>query len=212
MAQSPPETPSTASSSSAPSPPAPPRFYGTHPAQHYGALAVGILAGLSLALPPRRLDTRNAVMGLFCAWSAEQVVHDLTGAGPFQRAARRVGQLFDTELPEPARRNKVLMQAERARREAAGQHATAEEQAGAGQGANSAAHRSGSWTKQARDADWKEERARKEKEAFESGKGISGLIMDQIWEVWNQEDGRKKKAEGKEETNRAGGRDPKKSE
>ena len=32
---------------------------------------------------------------------------------------------------------------------------------------------------------WKEERLREEKEALADGRGYQGLIMDQIWEVWN---------------------------
>ncbi|KAI9732909.1 MAG: hypothetical protein M1835_003480, partial [Candelina submexicana] len=35
------------------------------------------------------------------------------------------------------------------------------------------------------DEGWKERRIREEKEAIEEGRGYSGLIMDQIWEVWN---------------------------
>lgn len=33
--------------------------------------------------------------------------------------------------------------------------------------------------------DWKAKRDRREKEALEEGRGYGGLIMDQIWEVWN---------------------------
>lgn len=33
--------------------------------------------------------------------------------------------------------------------------------------------------------DWKKKRDEREKEALEEGKGYGGLIMDQIWEVWN---------------------------
>lgn len=32
---------------------------------------------------------------------------------------------------------------------------------------------------------WMEKRLREEQKALEEGKGYSGLIMDQIWEVWN---------------------------
>ena len=32
---------------------------------------------------------------------------------------------------------------------------------------------------------WKEKRMREEREAMEEGKGYGGMIMDQIWEVWN---------------------------
>jgi hypothetical protein len=44
--------------------------------------------------------------------------------------------------------------------------------------------------------DWKQKRDQKEKEALEEGKGYGGLIMDQIWEVWNW--GRDKAEEVKE--------------
>ncbi len=33
--------------------------------------------------------------------------------------------------------------------------------------------------------DWKAKRDKREREALEEGRGYSGLIMDQIWEVWN---------------------------
>ena len=32
---------------------------------------------------------------------------------------------------------------------------------------------------------WKERRIREEREALEEGRGYGGLIVDQIWEVWN---------------------------
>lgn len=32
---------------------------------------------------------------------------------------------------------------------------------------------------------WKERRVREEREALEEGRGYAGLILDQIWEVWN---------------------------
>ena len=44
--------------------------------------------------------------------------------------------------------------------------------------------------------DWKAKRDQREKEALEEGRGYGGLIMDQIWEVWNW--GRDKAEEVKE--------------
>jgi hypothetical protein len=58
--------------------------------------------------------------------------------------------------------------------------------------------------------DWKQQRDKREKEALEEGKGYGGLIMDQIWEVWNW--GRNKTEEIKEkdekviEERKAGGK------
>lgn len=44
--------------------------------------------------------------------------------------------------------------------------------------------------------DWRVQRLREEKEKLEEGKSYEDIIVDQIWDVWNQE-GRKKK-EGEE--------------
>ncbi|KAI9695735.1 MAG: hypothetical protein M1836_006102 [Candelina mexicana] len=44
---------------------------------------------------------------------------------------------------------------------------------------------------------WRERRIREEKEAIEEGRGYGGLIMDQIWEVWNW--GRKSDGEDEDE-------------
>src|SRR4051794_12678750 len=91
---------------SEPSPPSAAPFHGTHPARHYGALAVSVLAPLALALPPRRLDARNALMAMGLLWSANQLAHDYTGTALSERARRRMLKVFDAELPERARRNK----------------------------------------------------------------------------------------------------------
>jgi len=48
--------------------------------------------------------------------------------------------------------------------------------------------------------DWKQKRDEREKAALEEGRGYGGLIMDQIWEVWNW--GEKKMENVKEEDER----------
>jgi hypothetical protein len=45
--------------------------------------------------------------------------------------------------------------------------------------------------------DWKKKRDEREKQALEEGRGYGGLIVDQIWEVWNW--GEKKVEQVKEE-------------
>jgi len=47
-----------------------------------------------------------------------------------------------------------------------------------------------------RKAVWKVQRDAREKEALEDGRGYGGLIMDQIWEVWNWGSGTKDGKEG----------------
>lgn len=41
--------------------------------------------------------------------------------------------------------------------------------------------------------DWKQRRIEDDKKALEEGKGYGDIIMDQIWEVWNQGTGKGKK-------------------
>lgn len=43
--------------------------------------------------------------------------------------------------------------------------------------------------------DWKQRRIEEDRKAIESGKGYGDIIMDQIWEVWNQGTGKGKKEE-----------------
>lgn len=50
---------------------------------------------------------------------------------------------------------------------------------------------------------WKERRLREEREALEEGRGYGGLIMDQIWEVWNW--GRGREMDGEVEERRGTG-------
>lgn len=47
------------------------------------------------------------------------------------------------------------------------------------------------------DEGWKKRRLREEREALEEGRGYGGLIMDQIWEVWNWGKGKGKEEDGK---------------
>lgn len=63
---------------------------------------------------------------------------------------------------------------------------------------------------------WKEKRLDEERKALESGKGYSDLIVEQIWDVWNQTwRGGKKEEKGEEnvdeaDQNKEGGKDGKK--
>ena len=72
-----------------------------------------------------------------------------------------MSKVFESELPERARRNKVLMEAERIRRAAAARNITVEQL----EEERRAAKSRSLWTKLTGDAETREERARKEKEA-----------------------------------------------
>lgn len=90
--------------------------------------------------------------------------------------------ITDGGLPEQARRNQELIRQERLRREAALPEAERkmkeEERRKKELGVIDRLWMGGE------SENWKEERAKKEKEALDDGRGYQGLIMDQIWEVW----------------------------
>ena len=95
--------------------------------------------------------------------------------------------ITDSGLPEQARRNQELMRQERLRREAAlpveQRKAKEHERRRKEQGVLGRLWMGGE------NENWREERAKKEKEALDDGRGYQGLIMDQIWEVWNGKKG-----------------------
>ena len=164
------------------------------PVKHYLTIGVAVLSPLALALPPRRLDLRAFLLTAAMWWSVDELAYDYTGASMTQRTARRIDNLLKaSELPEPARRNKILMEAERARREAAARNMTVEEL----QRSREGSRESTVLSQLTGDEKWKMERAKKEQEALDSGRGILGLITDQIWEVWNQESDKKAVTETK---------------
>ncbi|KAK0728228.1 hypothetical protein B0T26DRAFT_164440 [Lasiosphaeria miniovina] len=193
---------------SAPPPPPPPeppastatttavdKWYGTPPLVHYASLVAAVLAPVGLLLPGRgrgALSVQNAVLGAGAFWSLNQVAYDYSGKSIYARSNERwAGVLNAHALPEKARANRELMERERERR----RHL-----AGAGKGGQvvqvpqqqEQVRESDHGTEEDREREkllpeWKRQRLEEEREALkEGGKGISGMITDQIWEVWNQ--------------------------
>ncbi|KAJ9148244.1 hypothetical protein NKR23_g5150 [Pleurostoma richardsiae] len=197
-------SPATPPSSSTPSQPENDlKYSGTPEWLHNSAIAVAILGPIALLMPPRRADVRTLVLTGGTFWATNQLAYDWTGRSIQQRFAARFDALAGSGLPEQARRTQELMRAERARREAAlpeGERLEAEE-------ARRRREQQGLLQKVwmgGEGENWREERERKEKEALEDGRGYTGLIMEQISEVWGQIRGRKK---GDEEAGKAAGGD-----
>jgi hypothetical protein len=151
---------------------------------------MAIVSPLTLLIPSGRRrgvsQLQNLFLGACGFWGFNQLVYDYTGKSVYQRSNERWAAVFaPLQLPERARRNKELMDAERARREAAlsddGERAAAEER------------------RRRRERDdagilgrlmgaekgWQEKRLEEERKALASGKGYWDLIADQISEVWN---------------------------
>lgn len=108
---------------------------------------------------------------------ANQLATEYSGESLLNRAGRRVNSVFGTDLPPKAQEMQIRLREEKARAQKAlgAQAEVAKED-------RSVLNKI--WMG-GEDEDWKRKRDEKEKEALEDGRGYGGLIMDQIWEVWN---------------------------
>lgn len=179
-----------------PDPPLPERI----PIIHNVALAGTFLIPLAMALPPRKFDLRFLALAGTWSLASNQLAYEYTGTSIYSRIGNRVGGTLDMGLPESARRTQQLIKEEKERdaaaRRAAGQAAAAEEADKAGlAGAVSDVWMGGE------SPDWKKRRLEEDRRALEEGKGISGIIIEQISDVMSGNWGKQvKKTGGDDET------------
>lgn len=172
--------------------------YGTPNLLHNSAIIVSILAPIGLLLPGRgrgQFSVQNAILGSGTFWGFNQLSFDYTGKSIYQRSNEKWAKVLSTgdALPEQAKKNKALIEAERARRKLAQEQQDRKDRHEKDGGVLTKI-----WMGDEKEG-WKEKRLEEEKKALESGKGYGSLIMDQIWEVWNQEGkGKKKDEKGKD--------------
>ncbi|PTB67928.1 hypothetical protein BBK36DRAFT_1085639, partial [Trichoderma citrinoviride] len=154
-------------------PPLPPR----NEFIHKSALAGAIISPLAMLLPPRKADIRLLVlMGTF-SLCTNQLAYEYTGQSIYARFGSRVGSIFDTGLPEGAKRTQQLLREQR-EREAAQRQSQSQSQKEQGKGGVLKDVWMGG-----EGEDWKERRAQEHKKAFEEGKGMSDIIFEQVAEV-----------------------------
>lgn len=165
---------------------------------HNSAIGVAILGPIALLMPPRRIGLQAMLLSGGTFWATNVLAYDWTGESMTQRFDRRWQTMFSSGLPEKAKRNQELMRLERERREALLPEAERKALQEARQKKEEASRGivSRLWMGSEKE-DWREERARKEKETLENGEGYGTLIMDQVKEVFS---GSKKKEgeDGKE--------------
>lgn len=163
--------------------------------KHNAALTMLVLAPVLVVLPPRKLDLYTlSLAGAFVA-SANQLTVERTGKGLLSQfsyggmPARAVE--VQRQLAEEKDRRRLLEERsglpDEVRRRNTGVRGAIEEKA------------KDIWMGGETEG-WKERRLREEQEKLNQGEGYGGMIMDQIWEVWNQ--GEKKAEEVKEQDQR----------
>lgn len=169
---------------------------------HNVSLGALIVCPLIMALPPRKLDLYTGLLLTGTFLGGNQLAYEYTGRSFVARCKARleaVQGLGEGSLPEKARVMQGRLREERERRKRSER----------GSGVGGAVGRPGvlgevrRMREEEEDGDrkeqgilqrvwmggegveWKAKRNAREKEALEEGKGYSGLIKDQIWEVWN---------------------------
>lgn len=139
-------------------------------------------------------------------WGFNQLAYDYSGKSIVQRSNERWGRIFnsfDEGLPtEKARLVKAQLDAQKTQKkqdEAArleAERIRKEDEDNKKRGLLTRV-----WMGDESD-DWKQRRIEEDKKALESGKGYGDIIIDQIWEAWNQVTGKGKKEEGVEDVAR----------
>lgn len=168
---------------------------------HYTSWACLIAGPVILLLPPRKLDiyTFGALLGTFAG--ANEVSREQTGISMIERMGKRFAETTNALPPQAMelqrrrinelKEKKNLQSIEKiiGKNNLPGE-STKEELS------EKSKKSSNFWSKVwmgGEGENWKEERLRKEREALESGKGYFDLIMEQVWEVWNNDELEKKK-------------------
>jgi hypothetical protein len=176
---------------------------------HNVSIAALICCPLIMALPPRKFDIYTGLLMTGMFLGGNQLTWEYTGRSFLDRCkakAQALQSMSTGDLPEKAKIMQVRLREERERREkmktvyANPVEGVKEEKVEGREGGVLEEVR----RKQAEDEnerqekgiitrvwlggegeDWKAKRDQREREALEEGKGYGGLIMEQIWEVWN---------------------------
>jgi hypothetical protein len=178
---------------------------------HNVSLAALIVCPLIMALPPRKFDVYTGLLMTGTFLGGNQLAYEYTGRSFLARCKARlqsIQSMSEGSLPEKAKIMQVRLREERERREKM-QSAYASPVQQKGEAKEEVASGILDEVRRRRDEDekveketkergilgrvwmggegddWKAKRDQREREALEEGKGYGGLIMDQIWEVWN---------------------------
>lgn len=142
---------------------------------HNAALAGAIVTPLVMLLPPRKADVRLLVLvGAFSVCS-NQLIYEYTGQSVYGRMGNRLGSVFDTGLPDGAKRTQQLLKEHKEREAAQRQRQLEEKKPGLIQDI---------WMG-GEEENWKKKRDEEHRKSFQEGKGMSDIIFEQIADVWS---------------------------
>jgi hypothetical protein len=145
-----------------------------HKFVHNTSLAMLVVAPVLIALPPRKLDFYTFTLGGIFAISGNQLLRERNGVGILgllpgrSMEASVVAASQGRILEEPIKTDPKVKEIMREGRKKLG------------------------------DEGWKERRLKEEQEKLDQGEGYGGMIMDQIWDVWNWGEKKAEKLEEKD--------------
>ncbi|PHH82067.1 hypothetical protein CDD82_7148 [Ophiocordyceps australis] len=147
----------------------PPSLPPRNPVIHNAALFGAVVTPLAMLLPPRKLDVRFLVLAGAFSLATNQLAYEYTGQSIYSRFGSRVDSILSPQLPEGAERTRRILSEHRER-----------------EGGNKAANGvfKGIWMGNESE-DWSQKRAEEHNKSFNEGKGMSGIILEQIMDVWN---------------------------
>lgn len=146
---------------------------------HTTSLAMLFVAPVLIALPPRKLDFYTFTLGGIFAISGNQLLRERNGVGILGLLPARgePGSGMEASIVAASQGRRILEEPiitdERVKE----------------------VMRQG---RQKVDEGWKERRLKEEQEKIEQGEGYGGMIMDQIWDVWNWGEKKAERLEAKD--------------
>ncbi|KAL2753882.1 hypothetical protein ACRALDRAFT_1062858 [Sodiomyces alcalophilus JCM 7366] len=149
----------------------------TPPLIHKAAIAGAVISPIVMLLPPRRMDWRFLILAATFSMSTSQLAYDYTGRSIYDRFGARAQQVFNSDLPEHAKEAQRRLRQERMAREglteADMRRIELEKRGGLEK----------LWYGDETREEWNQRRAEEHRKALEEGKGLWGIIIDQVSEV-----------------------------
>ncbi|KAF2278665.1 uncharacterized protein EI97DRAFT_352503, partial [Westerdykella ornata] len=163
-----------------------------------GAIAGVILCPTIALLPPRKLDLYTFSLGIGTYLSADYLLTSYTGRGIVHRITPK--WMYGSSSPSPGflsnlpteKAVEMQQRLEKERRLKEAQEAIREGREFPAEQKKPRGVLQRFWMGDEEEG-WQERRLEAESKALAEGKGISELILDQVWDVWNWD---KKKGEG----------------
>ena len=179
---------------------------------HNVSVAALIVCPVVMALPPRKFDIYTGLLMTGTFLGGNQLAYEYTGRSFLARCKARMQALQslgsgEQSLPEKAKITQARLRAERemrakmmSERQSLYANPVVEEKVVEKEGGvlDEVRRKQEDGEKKRKERgiigrvwfggepdDWKAKRDQREREALEEGRGYGGLIMDQIWEVWN---------------------------